>query len=100
MTGLFLSKTEERVGHCVFYALVLASFYFLIGAVDKIIVVGKQSGTINKTEMFKLMLFHLVALILAVGISVHFMGNKLIIALINYTIQIFILGFSAKKNLR
>ena len=63
-----------------------------------LVLMGKNNETISSFGMFKLMLLHLIILIMGLGIGVHFMGNKIIIALINYVIQIFILGFSIRRD--
>lgn len=99
ITIIFLKNTNEYIGHIAFYLCVLLSFFFLLRAVSFLLVIGIESEKVNMFSMFKLMFFHLIILLIGLGIGVHFMGNKIIIGLINYIIQIFILGLSMKKGL-
>jgi uncharacterized membrane protein YfcA len=99
LTSLVLKNTSEHIGHVAFYICVILSFYFLLRAVSSLITIGSKSEKVNMTSMFRLMFFHLIILLIGLGIGVHFMGNKIIIGLINYIIQIFILGLSMKKSL-
>lgn len=99
LTSLFLKSTDQYIGHSIFYICVVLSFYFLLRAVSSLMLVGEKSQKINIPSMFKLMFLHLIILIIGLGIGVLFMGNTIIIGLINYIIQIFVLGLSMRKSL-
>jgi hypothetical protein len=87
----------------VVYIGILISFYLLLRLVNNLLKQqlsqSKQIG-LNSFSMFQMMFGHLILLILALSIGVHFMGNRIIISLLNYCIQIFILGFALRKNLK
>ena len=99
ITSLFLKSINQYVGHAIFYICVITSFYFLLRAVSSLIEQGTKDQKVNIPSMFKLMFLHLIILILGLGIGVLFMGNTIIIGLINYVIQIFVLGLSMRKSL-
>lgn len=99
ITSLFLKNFNQYIGHATFYVCVLVSFYFLLRAVSSLIVEGAKNQKVNIPTMFKLMFLHLIILIIGLGIGVLFMGNTIIIGLINYIIQIFVLGLSMRKSL-
>jgi len=94
----FLNGFKEYGGYLFFYLSVLVSFIFLVRTVEELIVMGKNKENINSSAMFKMMFIHLVILLIGLGIGVHFMGNKIIFALINYSIQIFVLVFNMKTQ--
>ena len=93
-------NTREIIGLNIVYISTLVSFYFLMRMVHVLITSSQKITKINTGSMFKMMFGHLLFLLFGVSIGVHFMANKIIIALINYIIQIFILGFALRKSLK
>lgn len=93
-----LNNIPEKVGFFTFYISVLISFIFLMHTVEQLIEMGKNGENINSSAMFKMMFIHLVILLMGLGIGVHFMGNRIIFALINYSIQIFVLVLCMRRK--
>ena len=60
----------------------------------------KATGKIKKSRLFTYMFLHVIFLFGSIGIGVHFMGNRIIIAVLNYVVQIFVLGVGLRKNLK
>lgn len=82
---------------------ILVSFYLLMRVVNDLVETQKQYGKtadVSAFSILKMMFSHLALLIFSLSIGVHFIGNRIIISLINYSIQIFILGFALRKNLK
>lgn len=60
----------------------------------------KSSGKFDKGKLVFYMMLHVLFLFGSIGIGVHFMGNRIILAVLNYVSQIFVLGIGLRKNLK
>jgi len=60
----------------------------------------KATGKFDKGRLIFYMLLHVLFLFGSIGIGVHFMGNRIILAVLNYVSQIFVLGIGLRKNLK
>ncbi|MCR9204793.1 MAG: hypothetical protein NXH75_09460 [Halobacteriovoraceae bacterium] len=84
------------------YFAVLASLYMLMAIMYSMMLDPevRATGKIKKSKLAIYMLLHVSFLFGSIGIGVHFMGNRIILAVLNYVIQIFVLGVALRKNLK
>ena len=100
---IFVANLTEFLILSFVYLSVLFSFYLLLRLVEKLMQSQLEKSVkihLNTFSMLQMTIGHLALLIFSLSIGVHFIGNRIIIALINYSIQIFILGFALRKNLK
>jgi len=57
-----------------------------------------QKGEFDKGRVILFFMGKMLVLFLGISLGVHFMGNRIILAILNYVAQIFILGVSLKRN--
>jgi len=84
------------------YLAVLVSLYMLMAIMHGVMLDPevRATGKINKSKLIIYMLLHILFLFGSIGIGVHFMGNRIILAVLNYVVQIFVLGIGLRKNLK
>ena len=97
VTGLFSLLTINKIEIFVLFGIWLATllnFYFLVMLVGEIKKVGKKEKKLDKVFIIFLGLGKLAILIGALTLGVHYVENRIIIPLLNYVVQIFILCIS------
>ncbi len=99
---LFARGRTEVFSVIFVYIATLLSLFMLMAILHGLIMDPevKATGKIKKSRLFTYMFFHVLFLFGSIGIGVHFMGNRIIIAVINYVVQIFVLGVGLRKNLK
>lgn len=89
--SIFCRGWPEVLTHWGVYIAVLINFYMLHTVVKELIVAGKGQEEPNKFIMFAYALGKLLVLFGALSLGVLFMGNRIIIPVLNYAFQIFAL---------
>ncbi len=87
----FCRNTHEVVTHWFVYGATLVNFYMLHVVVRELIVAGKGQQRPDKFLMFSYSAAKLLVLFGALSLGVLFMGNRIIIPVLNYAFQIFVL---------
>jgi len=84
------------------YISTLLSLFLLMAILQNLISSSSDAHSRNKSKrrMFMYMLLHVLFLFGSIGLGVHFVGNRIILAILNYVGQIFVLGFGLRKNLK
>jgi hypothetical protein len=84
------------------YAATLISLYLLMAILYGMMMDPEvqSTGKLRKGRLMLYMLLHILFLFGSIGLGVHFMGNRIILAVLNYVIQIFALGVGLRKNLK
>lgn len=91
VTSLFCRGLAEHLTHWGVYLAVLINFYMLRVIVRELIVAGKGQHKPDKFLMFMYTIGKLLVLFGAISLGVLFMGNRIIIPVLNYAFQIFVL---------
>ncbi|TNE97410.1 MAG: hypothetical protein EP326_11470 [Deltaproteobacteria bacterium] len=94
---LFARNTSEVVGIFIIYVAALLNQMMLTEIVLEM-TAPEEEKIYSKGSMITLGIGKLVVLIAGITLGVHFMGNRIIIPVLNYVIQIFALGFSLKQG--
>jgi len=94
ITAAIFHNSDIAIGLLIVYAGTIANQLLLVRGVKLIL---NATGH-NKTEIMIIFLIKMAILFLALSLSVHFMGNKVILPLLFYIAQIFILIFNIKKE--
>tara|TARA_R110000868_G_scaffold55424_2_gene172256 strand:+ start:10357 stop:10728 length:372 start_codon:yes stop_codon:yes gene_type:complete len=89
--SIFCKGQAEVITHWAVYIAVLINFYMLHTVVRELIVAGKGQEKPDKFIMFAYSLGKLLVLFGALSLGVLFMGNRIIIPVLNYAFQIFAL---------
>jgi hypothetical protein len=99
---LFARGTNEVLAIFFVYVATLISLYLLMAIMHGIMLDPevRTTGKFNKGRLVLYMFLHILFLFGSIGIGVHFMGNRIILAVLNYVIQIFVLGVGLRKNLK
>ena len=95
----FANDINDLFGILIVYCGTIINHIFLTQFVAEMIegVKNKSSGGSSKMMIAVYAVGKMAILFLSLSLCVHFMGNKVIIALLNYVVQIFLLVFSIKK---
>jgi hypothetical protein len=99
----FFAKGWLEIGVIfIVYFATLINLYLLMYIVSSMILSEevRLSGNMDK---FKILLFFVAkvcVLFLALILGVHLIGNRIVIAILNYVVQIFVLGVAMRKNLK
>ncbi len=99
---LFARDTTEIVVVFSIYVATLISLFLLMYIMHVVIFDQKalRERKIDKMKLFLYMMLHILFLFGSIGLGVHFMGNRIILAVLNYVAQIFVMGFGLRKNLK
>lgn len=99
---LFGRDFKEIIVIFAVYVATLISLFLLMYIMHSIIFDQEalQKRRIDKGKLFLYMILHILFLFGSIGLGVHFMGNRIILAVLNYVAQIFVLGFGLRKNLK
>jgi len=100
--GLFARDTTEIIVVFSIYVATLISLFLLMYIMHVVIFDQKalRERKIDKMKLFLYMMLHILFLFGSIGLGVHFMGNRIILAVLNYVAQIFVMGFGLRKNLK
>lgn len=99
---LFAKGITEIIVIFGVYVATLISLFLLMYMMH-IVIFNQQAlreRKIDKAKLFLYMMLHVLFLFGSIGLGVHFMGNRIILAVLNYVAQIFVLGFGLRKNLK
>ncbi len=90
-------NTQSTIGISIVYLATMINHYLLVLMTQKVMASNKSSNSYNY-KLILIIISKFMILIGALYLAVHFMGNRVIIPVINYVVQIFILGFCLKKR--
>ena len=90
-------NTQSTIGISIVYLATMINHYLLVLLMHKVMASNKSSKSYNY-KLILIIISKFMILIGALYLAVHFMGNRVIIPVINYVVQIFILGFCLKKR--
>lgn len=100
ISAAFCNGYEEYIGLGLVYMGTVVNHIFLVELVWLLSENAKDNGQKTKHNKKKIVFYaigKLAVLILALSFGVHFMGKRVIIAVLNYVLQIFILGLCTNK---
>lgn len=82
------------------YVATLLNLGMLLGVISKIVEIGSSVEPVKYSKILMVLAFigKMAVIFLALSLGVHFMGKRIIIPLLNYVIQIFVLGVSLKRS--
>ncbi|MFT6068743.1 MAG: hypothetical protein ACJAT2_003532 [Bacteriovoracaceae bacterium] len=82
------------------YVATLLNLGMLLGVISKIILIGSSVEPVKYSKIMLAITFigKMAVIFLALSLGVHFMGKRIIIPLLNYVIQIFVLGVSLRRT--
>ncbi len=98
---LFLAQnTLEILVFIGVYLATLINLWILIHVVHTMILNPKvaKEGKQDKTKMLAFFIGKILVLFIALSLGVHFVGNKIIIPLLNYVTQIFIVSIAIHRK--
>jgi hypothetical protein len=97
--ALFLPSQKLLIVHICVYIATLINQLLLLYVVDQMLPSkgASRHHKVDKTRVMLALVLKLVLLFLALSIGVQMVGNKIILPLLNYVIQIFLLGVSLKR---
>ena len=93
----FSRSYYDAIGVLAVFIGTLANHYMLVEGVFSVVEMG-QGKKVDKTQMLVIFIGKFVVLFGAIYLGWHFMGDRVIIPVLNYVVQIFILVFSFKKE--
>lgn len=103
ITVLFLclaKNQNEILGILIVYLGTILNHYMLVQAVRRLVLSQLENGLGDNDK--KLMIFFFIGklfiLFLAIYIGWHFMGKRVIIPVLNYVLQILVLGVSLENK--
>lgn len=97
--SLFCNGLTEILVLIGVHVATLLNLYMLMFVVDRLLLSPEvlASKNIDKFKVVSYFLLKIFVIFFALSLGVHFIGNRIIIPLINYVIQIFVLGISLKR---
>lgn len=97
---LFAKTSQEALVITGIYFTTLTNLGLLLGVISRIVEIGSSTEPVSYSKLnLALVLVGKMAIIfLGLSLGVHFMGKRVIIPLLNYVIQIFVLGVSLKRS--
>lgn len=97
---LFSESSKEVTVILGIYAATLANLFLLLSVIQKIVEIGTATEPVDYSKLNLALVFvaKMAIIFLALTIGVHFMGKRIIIPLLNYVFQIFVLGVSLKRT--
>jgi len=97
---LFSNSNTETFVILGVYAATLLNLFLLLSVIQKIVEIGTATEPVDYSKMKLAFVFiaKMAVIFLALTIGVHFTGKRIIIPLLNYVIQIFVLGVSLKRS--
>ncbi len=97
---LFSQSQTETLVILGVYLATLINLFLLLSVINKIVEIGTATEPVDYSKLRLALVFlaKMLVLFLALTIGVHFTGKRIIIPLLNYVIQIFVLGVSFKRS--
>ena len=89
--------SEYKIILLVFFATVLNQ-WMLVESVESLVQGAVQGGDRDTANTVLMFLGKTILLLAALSFGVHIMGKRIIIPILNYIVQIFILYFSFKRK--
>lgn len=93
---VFVRNIEDVYGILIVYLATITNQLMLVEGIGGLIAVN-NGKTSSKQRIVLLFIGKIFLLFAGLSLSVHFMGKKVIIPLINYVVMIFILTLSSKR---
>lgn len=97
LTFLFARSKEEILGILVVYAATILNHYMMMRGVKELVTPYLPGGEKQKADRTMMLVFFIGKLLVLFGgiyVGVLLMGNRVIIPVLNYVIQIFLLIYS------
>jgi hypothetical protein len=97
---LFSRNTLEASVIIGIYIATLINLALLLGVISKIVEIGSSTEPVEYSKLNLALVFigKMGIIFLGLSLGVHFMDKRVIIPLLNYVIQIFVLGVSFKRS--
>ena len=93
----FTQNLDEKIGIACVYIGTIVNQIMLIESVMMVVDMG-NGEKVDKFQMVTMFLGKFIILFGALYLGWHFMGNRVIIPVVNYVIHIFILTLSSNKE--
>ncbi len=94
----FAQNNKEILTILSVYLAVIINQWLLVETVEDLVLGAADQKDVDKGQLVFMFILKTLILIAALTFGVQTMGNRIIIPIIIYVIQIFILYFSLKKN--
>jgi magnesium-transporting ATPase (P-type) len=91
-------NTREMMATGVVFVAVILNQWMLLNSIDAITQRALSKESDKQSNVLINFLFKAIILIVAISFGVHIMGNRIIIPILIYVIQIFVLYFSIREN--
>ena len=98
---LFFASSQKDVYVIIgIYLATLLNLYLLLSVILKIVEIGSSPEPVEYSKLNLALIFvaKMAIIFLALTIGVHFMGKRIIIPLLNYVFQTFVLGVSMRRS--
>lgn len=89
---------QEVLATGVVFVAVILNQWMLLNSIDAITQKALSKESDKQPNIVINFLFKAIILIVAISFGVHIMGNRIIIPILIYTVQIFVLYFSLVEN--
>ena len=97
IAGYFLGKSnDELLALAVVFVAACGNQWLLVKSVDEMAQRAASGAPIDERKMFFLMIGKLALIVVALSFGVHIMGNRVIIPVLIYVLQIAVLYLSFK----
>ena len=97
--GLFCKSTNEVLVLSVVYIATLINLALLINLLTNMFELKLSGGEIKPLNILTMFILKLIIMFAALTWGIHLVGNRIIIPLINYILQILILTFAMRKTM-
>ena len=95
---MLVRNSSEAIGIGVVYLATLINHLMLVEATTEMSLSGQDGRKSSGSKVAYLFIGKGLVLLIGLSLGVHFMGNRVVIAIINYVVQIFVLGTSVKNK--
>ena len=97
--GIFCGNTNEALVLVVIYVATLINLALLISLLMKMFELKLSGGEIKPLNIITMFILKLIIMFAALTWGIHLIGNRIIIPLINYILQILILTIAMRKSM-
>jgi hypothetical protein len=94
----FYNNLNELFYSLIIFVAVILNQFMLVNSVTSLIESVKENSEVNKSNILLNFIFKTILLVTAITFGVHIMGNRVIIPVIIYIFQIFVLYFSINRE--
>ncbi len=91
-------NSQEILATGVVFVAVILNQWMLLNSIDAITQKALSKESDKQSNIIINFLFKAIILIVAISFGVHIMGNRIIIPILIYVLQIFVLYFSLVEN--